>query len=137
MLRRNQWEVLPEMNLPESRLHSSDVVSGDSIYVVSGMSIPGDSISAQNTLCRLKLGESREGWPTLPPFPGSGLISIGVSEVEETIDLYGGAHAAGTSVVNSNVVFEFDCKRQRWERLPDLPVSCRAWCAVPLPPQCC
>jgi N-acetylneuraminic acid mutarotase len=132
VLRNKKWVELPDLALPEPRLYAAAVASGGSIYVMGGMSKAGDYASAHNSLWICDLSKGRGGWETLPSFPGPGLINIAAAAVSDKIYIFGGAHAAENGVANSKSGFEFDCKLQRWRRLPDLPVSRRCWCAVPL-----
>ncbi len=133
VLRNKKWVELPDLALPEPRLYASAVASGGSIYVMGGMSKAGDYTSARNTVWISNIRKARGSWETLPRFPGPGLISMAAAAVSDRIYIFGGAHAAENGVANSHSVLEFDCKLQRWRRFPDLPVSRRCWCAVPLP----
>jgi N-acetylneuraminic acid mutarotase len=133
VLRNKKWVELPDLALPEPRLYASAVASGDSIYVLGGMSKAGDYASAQNTLWICNVNKPRGPWETPPGFPGPGLISMAAAVVSDKIYIFGGAYAAENGVANSNSVLEFDCTLRRWRCLPDLPVSRRCWCAVPLP----
>jgi len=131
-LRAGEWEAVPHAALPEPRLYASAVAFDGQVYVVAGLSKPGDYASARNTFWKLTVGSARKGWESLPPLPGPGLVNAAVTVVGQRIYVFGGAHAGGANVVNSNKAYVFDCKTERWESLPDLPVSRRCWSAVPL-----
>jgi len=130
LLHRGKWRRLPAGDLPDLRLYAVAIASGESIYVLGGLSKAGDYESVASTFWRWN--PMQKGWDTLPPLPGPGRIGHAMAEINGRIYVFGGATTGPKDVRNLNDAYCFDPANSKWTRLSDLPVPVRALWAVGL-----
>lgn len=125
-----RWSALPSADLPEPRLYPAAIAVGEFIYLLGGMSKPGDYRTIANTFLRWQPGS--RGWELLPPLPGPGRILAAMAELDGALYVFGGATTGRGDVENLRDAYRYVPLSQQWERMPDLTVANRSWCAVGL-----
>jgi SSS family solute:Na+ symporter len=131
VLQHNKWQSLPAAALSAPRKYPVAVAAGKYIYLLGGMSKDNDYTSVTNTFWRWRPGLNQ--WEVLPPLPGPGRINAAMTQVGNSIYVFGGATSAPSNdVANLKDVYKFNLASQTWSRLPDLPLANRAWWAVSL-----
>jgi N-acetylneuraminic acid mutarotase len=127
---KGRWNRVSNGALPEPRLYAVAIALGDYIYLLGGMSLPGDYKSVSNAFWRWR--PNGKGWDILSALPGPGRISHAMAVINGDIYVFGGATTGSQDVQNLNDAYRYDVSTNRWTRLADLPVANRAWGAVGL-----
>ena len=130
--RNGKWHPLPSAELPVPLLYSIAVADHGLIYVMGGLSKYEDYSHLSSQMWVWNPKEPKAGWIKLQPFPGPGLITQAVAELNGKIYVLGGAKTGGKDVVNVDTAFEYDPATNKWTTLPNLPVKRRCWWGLPL-----
>jgi N-acetylneuraminic acid mutarotase len=128
--RNGKWFPVPVAELPEPRLYPVATICRSKVYLLGGLSKPGDYTSISNTLWVWDIRAAKAGWKALNPMPGPGLITHAMAEMNGKIYVLGGAKTVKANVVNVTTAYEFDPQSQKWTQLPDLAVGRRCWSGV-------
>jgi N-acetylneuraminic acid mutarotase len=130
VLHHGKWSTVPEARLPQPRLYSVAVVSGEYIYLLGGISKVGDYKTVTNTFWRWRPGT--KGWEVLPPLPGPGRSNHAMAEIDGDIYVFGGATTGPVDVENLQDAYKYVPRTRKWSRLSDLTIANRSWWAVGL-----
>ncbi|MGH9397240.1 MAG: Kelch repeat-containing protein [Terriglobia bacterium] len=126
-----KWRRIPKATLPKPRLYATAVECRGSIYLIGGLSKPGDYSTASNTLWVWNPKEAKKGWKELPCLPGPGRINQAAAQSNGQIYVFGGATWDGANGVrNLSDAYQFDPEKLKWTRLSDSPIARRCWWAV-------
>ena len=127
---KGNWSPLPKAELPEPRLYSVATVCCEKVYLLGGLSKPGNYTSISKAFWVWNPRAPNEGWKAIEPMPGPGLITFAMAGINGKIYVLGGAKAGEAAVVNVKTAYEYDCQSQRWARLPDLRIDRRCWWGI-------
>ena len=125
-LHDGRWSVLP-LKLPEPRINGFAVAMDGRIFVVGGVSQPGDQPLIASTVWSWDPA-STDGFRTYAPIPGRPRTSFGLAAHGGRIYLFGGFGYRDEDD-NLDDVIALDPATDGWSSLPPLPVARRAWWA--------
>jgi cyclically-permuted mutarotase family protein len=128
--RQLRTEPLPPLPQPLDNL--SAAILGDELYVFGGESDQGPVKS----LYMLNLLNPKSGWQSLADLPGparafTALVALSGAE-SSGLFVLGGRQTIDKQTTVLNDAYQYDPKRDRWVRLPDLPVGVAAHAALDL-----
>ncbi len=128
-LNANKWTRVAR-TIPERRLYAAAAVIGDTIYVIGGLSKPGDYSSAANTVWRWRPNAPAAAWENIAPLPGPARVSHAVAALGGKLYVFGGVTMDGAALRNLDDAYVYSPADRKWTTLPKLPVARRAWWAV-------
>lgn len=120
-------------SLPKPCANMTGLRMGDRVYVLGGTQSP-DSAEAMRTLWMLDLGNLKQGWQELSPWPGPARMLAVCAQAGGRLFLFGGADLSKGSdgkVVRTYLkdAFEYS-QKDGWRKLANMP---RAAVAAPSP----
>lgn len=125
-LRHGTWSVLP-VKLPEPRINGFAVAMDGRVYVVGGVSQPGDQPLISSTVWSWDPA-STDGFRTHAAIPGRARVGFGIVAHGGRIYLFGG-FGYSSDDDNLDEVMALDPAADCWSSLSPMPVARRAWWA--------
>ncbi len=125
-----QWTLQAQMELPEPRLLGAAVTDGQRIFLLGGISKPGDYTTGLETFWSIDLKNIKAGWSPLPACPAAARASFGAVFREDRILVIGGYEADKALRGNLSDIWAFDTTSRQWTREGSLPEGRRAMAAV-------
>jgi N-acetylneuraminic acid mutarotase len=124
------WKLRADMELPEPRLVGAAVTDGRRIFLVGGISRPGDYTSGLKTMWSIDPGHPAHGWTPLPEFPGAARVSFGAVFESVRILVIGGYEADRAVRGNLQDIWSFNIFSSQWSGAGTLPEGRRAMAAI-------
>ena len=124
------WKLRGDMELPEPRLLGAAVTDGRRIFLLGGISKPGDYASGLKTMWSIDPDDATRGWTALPDLPGAGRVSFGAVFESGRILVIGGYRADSSVRGNLKDIWSFNTSSRQWSRTGTLPEGRRAMAAI-------
>ena len=124
------WTQRANMELPEPRLLGAAVTDGRRIFLLGGISRPGDYTSGLKTIWSIDLDDASRGWTALPELPGAARVSFGAVFESGRILVIGGYESDRAVRGNLQDIWSFNTSSRQWSRTGTLPEGRRAMAAI-------
>lgn len=131
-LSHSKWRERPELILPEGRMNAVAVNDGQRIFLMAGLSKPGDFTSATKTVWSLDPTHPATGWQRLSDCPGNRRFIVTSAISGNQLYVFGGGKGTGpNSAENLDDIWALDLQSLRWRKMGSLPEPRRAMWAAP------
>lgn len=125
-----QWRLRNDMELPEPRLLGAAVTDGKRIFLLGGISTPGDYTAGLKTAWSMDPAHPSNGWTPMPECPGAARATFGAVFVDGRILIAGGYDVGPARSGNLSDLWSFNISSRTWSSAGRLPEGRRAMAAI-------